>query len=198
MGVTLHGISPRKEEGELKQLDNYANLTKEEKQELKREIFIKKEHKELTFSDNWWHWRPIAALIEGFNTRFKIGIPQREINALSYNDGIGISNPEHCLSLAKSFKDLILSMKNDGIDTVHLVTNYWYYKGVGPDGKIVENRVYDLETLIKLRRASENKEYILGDIELEGVNYLTFHRTNIDNLERFVAFLEACNGFIVY
>lgn len=198
MGVILYGIAPQKEEEAIKMLDNYENLTEEEKQVLKSKISQEKEKEEITFSNNWWNWRPIVSLINDFNIRHIIGIPQREINGLSFNDGIGVSNPEHCLHLAKLFKATISFMKNTKVDTVHLITSYWYYKGVTPTGKIVENRVLDPETHAKLSEQFKAAETYLGDIEFQGINYTTSHRTNIDNLERFVSFLETCNGFVVH
>lgn len=198
MGVTLYGIAPQKEEEAIKMLDNYKNLTEEEKQVLKSKILEEKEKEEITFSNNWWNWRPIVALINVFNISENIGIPDREINGLSFNDGIGISNPSHCLHLAKLFKGIVSFMKKTEVDTVHLVTDHWYYKGVTANGTIVENRVLDPETNAKLSEEFKDTEIRLGEIEFQGINYTTAHRTNIDNLENFISFLETCNGFIVY
>ena len=200
MGVDIYGLNPQQSGTRPEMPDNYQDLPKHEQIAYWNALH---EWENLNpgyyFRNNWWHWRPIVVLITMLNDEHNIGIPEREIQHLSYNNGHGVSEPAHCQQLALLIKDKVEQWEKEGKSIINLnISGKWYFKTVGVKGEIETLPVNNNDITNQLNDKYPVGQLFTEDVQLDEIAYECSHATSIDNIKEFMLFLENCNGFKIH
>jgi len=110
MGMDVYGINPKIKEHSIKpdEPDSWWNCTTEEKEsyfEADREY--RSENPGIYFRANVWSWRPIHNMICNANDHHELGIPEKTLIHMGFNDGAGLDNQEDCSALANAMESLL-------------------------------------------------------------------------------------------
>jgi hypothetical protein len=195
MGVDVYGLNPEFKRKIPVQPSNDASS--EEFEVYWRDLQdFEKQNLGYRFSRNWWSWRPIVEFIVQMINEHDLNVPLNELVSLSYNDGLGITNPEICRILSTHFDELISNMKAQNTDRLCLKSPYWKYKTIDKHGTIITANVSDEALIEKLDKKVSTLYHVLP--EVDEVEYHSPHQTDIESLEQFSAFLKECNGFKIY
>lgn len=200
MGVDIYGLNPKTSGSRPEMPDNYQDLTKDEQSAF---WTARNEWEEQNpgyyFRNNWWHWRPIQAIITDLNIKHSIGIPEKEIIDLGYNNGGGVSEPAQCEQLAFLMKDIVAQLEKDNKTVINLnAIGKWYFTTVGPKGELETHPVNREDVTDKLNDKYPVDKLFFEEVELDGIAYECSHSTSIDNIKEFILFLENCNGFKIH
>jgi len=143
------------------------------------------------FCSNWWGWRPIHAICDVVQQKYKLRI---NTSRWGENSGGGLRNPEMCNKLADCIEDYINSelsqhLKEDD-DIIYLNLGCW----VTTDGRFVGKETEDIL----------NEKYPFGTVlhasvvMEDGLIMQTSHSTSYGRIKEWITFLRNCGGFEIY
>ncbi len=66
-----------------------------------------RQNAEAYFRANVWSWRPLHLLMQEANVRFKLGISQKLLVSMTFNEGAGLKRQTACDHLADALEKLL-------------------------------------------------------------------------------------------
>jgi len=195
MGVDVYGVSPKLNKELPRKPDDDAQPEEFEMYWQDLQDF-EEANPGYRFSSSWWTWRPLQIEMVKAALFLELDIPTEEICSLGYNDGVGISDPKHCIAIAKHFDGIIKEMESNDHESLYLATGSWNHKTIDAYGNIVSTSVFDKEILDQLDKYKGDTFFsppVLNDVE-----YHSSHSISLERLKQFTAFLKECNGFVIY
>ena len=191
MGVDISGLNPVVNTERPPYID-YDNATQEEKDAYWELIEkYRRENPGEYFHSNWWGWRPIHALCEVVQQKYKLRI---NTSLWGENSGGGLRNPEICNKLADCIEqhiseNLSEELKEDD-DRIYLNLGSW----TTTDGRFVGQEI----------NQQLNEKYPFGTVlhtcvVLEdGMIMEPSHSSSYGRIKEWIAFLRNCGGFEIY
>ena len=191
MGVDISGLNPVITSERPAHI-NYETATEEEKASYWEALDkYREENPGEYFQSNWWGWRPIHALCEIVQQKYKLRI---NTSLWGENSGGGLRNPEMCNKLADCIEEHISEHLSDELkdddDTIYLNLGSW----TTADGRFLSqetneqlNQKYPFGTVLYTSIVSEDGSIIEPS-----------HGTNYGKIKQWIAFLRNCGGFEIY
>ena len=191
MGVDISGLNPVINTERPAYVD-YDKLSEHERKAYWIEIEKwRDENPGEYFCSNWWGWRPIHALCEVVQEKYKLRI---NTSKWGENSGAGLRNPKKCNELADALEKhldehLADNVKEDD-DRIYLCLGAWVFS----DGSFLKD---DIEEKL-------NNDYPYGSVLFnkvvlpDGSFVEPAHSSSLSHIKNWIAFLRNCGGFEIY
>ncbi len=109
MGMDVYGIKPVIQRHSVKPVrPNWTTATVEEKSvyfEATQKYEV--ENPGVYFRANCWSWRPILDRIYQADREYALGIDEKTLELMGFNDGAGLDNQEDCNRLAEALENIL-------------------------------------------------------------------------------------------